>query len=113
MKKLLLFILFLKLSTQLTAQLVNINPNPNSDPWWVFGVSPVTPEIQAEIDQVPNLVLSAISLQTNLPTVVDNSQEIFMRPVFNQKDGCCAQASGIGYTFTYEINRLRDSSAIY
>ncbi|MCF8227595.1 MAG: T9SS type A sorting domain-containing protein [Bacteroidales bacterium] len=34
-----------------------------------------------------------------------------MRPIFLQKHGCCAQASGIGYIFTYEINWMRNLSA--
>jgi len=77
----------------------------------VFQTSPVTQEIQAEIDQVPKFVLTPSSAQTTLPEVVDNSMEIYMRDVFSQKDGSCGQASGIGYTYTYEINRLRGLSA--
>ncbi len=41
-----------------------------------------------------------------LPTSVDNSKTMFFPPIFSQTGGSCAQASGIGYMFTYEINRL-------
>jgi tetratricopeptide (TPR) repeat protein len=34
-----------------------------------------------------------------------------MRPIFIQKHGSCAQASGVAYVFTYEINWLRDLPA--
>lgn len=43
-----------------------------------------------------------------LPGVVDNTGQIYWRPVFNQVGYECGQASGIGQNFTYEINRLRD-----
>ncbi len=38
---------------------------------------------------------------------VDNTQLSAFRPIFNQKGGSCAQASSVGYVFTYEINTLR------
>lgn len=48
-----------------------------------------------------------------LPPAVDNSKLKFFPPVIDQMGGSCAQAAGIGYMFTYEINRLlnRDASA--
>jgi hypothetical protein len=39
---------------------------------------------------------------------LDNSQLPYFRPVFNQFGWSCGQASTIGYSFTYEINRLRN-----
>ncbi len=41
-----------------------------------------------------------------LPLAVDNSKTDAFPPIIDQKGGSCAQASGIGYMFTYEINRL-------
>ena len=48
-----------------------------------------------------------------LPASVDNSRSVYFPPIINQKGGSCAQASGIGYMFTYEMNRYlnRDASA--
>jgi PKD repeat protein len=43
-----------------------------------------------------------------LPTVVDNSINMYWRPVFAQSALECGQASGVSLGFTYEINRLRD-----
>ncbi|MCD4728963.1 MAG: hypothetical protein K8R74_00050, partial [Bacteroidales bacterium] len=43
-----------------------------------------------------------------LPPVVDNSTEIYWRPVFAQVGMECGQASGIGLGFTYAINRARN-----
>lgn len=43
-----------------------------------------------------------------LPHIVDNSEEIYWRPVFAQVQYECGQASGVGLGFTYAINRLRD-----
>jgi len=54
----------------------------------------------------------AIALaQTSLPSSVDNSKLKYFPPVFTQIGGSCAQASNVGYMFTYEINRLLDRSA--
>ena len=46
-----------------------------------------------------------------LPAAVDNSQTAFFPPVIDQQGGSCAQASAIGYVFTYEMNRLLRRSA--
>lgn len=40
-----------------------------------------------------------------LPTSVDNSLNMYFPPILDQSGGSCAQASGIGYLFTYEMNR--------
>lgn len=50
--------------------------------------------------------------QDNLiPDAVDNSQQPYFRPVFNQDDYCCGQAASVGYMFTYEIDRIRNLPA--
>ena len=46
-----------------------------------------------------------------LPAAVDNSKLKFFPPVIDQLGGSCAQAAGIGYMFTYEMNRLLDRDA--
>lgn len=62
------------------------------------GLPEVTPEIQARLDAIPEMQLSAISSTTELPEVVDNSQNIFMRPIFEQLSNECGQAAGVAYT---------------
>ncbi len=42
---------------------------------------------------------------------VDNSRFASFRPIFNQRGASCAQASGIGYLYTYEINYARGLSS--
>ena len=49
--------------------------------------------------------------EVQLPPAVDNSTQKFFPPILDQMGGSCAQASGIGYMFTYEINRLLDRDA--
>lgn len=94
------------------AQLVNVNPDPKGKPWFAGGLTEFTPELQAELDSIPMLELTEQSMQTTLPTVVDNSQEIFFPPITSQdNNGSCAQVSGVYYNFTYEINRLRNLPA--
>lgn len=46
-----------------------------------------------------------------LPSSVDNSTLKYFPPVFSQLGGSCAQASTVGYVFTYEMNRLLDRDA--
>lgn len=89
------------------SQLINCNPDPNGEAWWAGDLQEITPEIQAELDAIPPLVITSKSKNTILPVSVDNSQREWFRPVFMQNGGCCGQASGVGYTFTYEINRMR------
>jgi hypothetical protein len=55
--------------------------------------------------------MADIPATRELPPAVDNSEHEWLRPVFNQDGGSCGQASGIGYCFTYEINRLRGLAA--
>lgn len=93
------------------AQLVNCNPDPNGEPWLAGGLPAITPEILAEMEAIPTLELTSQSRSTTLPAKVDNSLRPWFRPVFSQNGGCCGQASGIGYTFTYEVNRVRNLNA--
>lgn len=44
-----------------------------------------------------------------LPPSINLSQSKHFPPLINQQGDSCAQASGIGYLFTYEMNRLRDT----
>lgn len=61
---------------------------------------------------IPPLSVNKTLVNTTvLPAVHDNSTNMYMRPVFHQIAYECGQAAGIGYTFTYEINRLRNLSS--
>jgi len=112
MKEKLVFSLLLVLYSLIsTAQLVNVNPDKDEDPWFVGGLRVPS---QEEIAKIPILEMPSNSERESfaaLPSVLDNSTSTFFRPVFNQADGSCGQASGVGYTFTYEMNRYRGTSA--
>ena len=71
----------------------------------------ISPEVEAELATIPFLSLSTASTQLALPIGVDNSKKPWFRGIFTQVDGCCGQAAGIGYTFTYEVNRVRNLNA--
>lgn len=95
-------------SLPLNAQVTNINPDPNGEPWWTGdGVLP-QPEVEA---LVPEMILNPGSAALPLPDEVYNDQLIFFPPIFEQKGASCVQAAEIGYVFTYEINRLRNVPA--
>lgn len=97
----------------LNAQLINVNPYPNGEPWLDGPIPTITPEMQMHIDAIPEMTLSVISASRELPEAVDNSNEIFFRPIFPQFGQSCGAASSVGYDFTYEINRLRNLPADY
>lgn len=46
-----------------------------------------------------------------MPEAVDNSTLPYFPPVIDQRGNSCAQASGIGYLYTYEVNRMLDRNA--
>lgn len=87
---------------------VNMNPDPNGDPWWSGdGVLP-TPE---EMAMIPELVLTPESQSLDLLYKVYNNEHIFFPPIFLQQGSSCVHAAEIGYNFTYEINRARNVAA--
>ena len=90
------------------SQVKNVNPNKSAEPWLVGGLRIPS---QEEINKIPVVKNSYNKNSKDLPSSLDNSTEQYFRPVFNQTDGCCAQASGIAYNFTYEMNRERGTSA--
>lgn len=90
-------------------KLVNLNPDPFGEPWLAGGMPVPTEASRAVGDSAPAYAPELVL--TTLPTRVDNSANQFFRPIFNQADGSCAQASGVGYLYTYELNRLRGVAA--
>lgn len=85
--------------------LVNMNPDPNGEPWIAGGLGEPTPESRAAYEALPYFKLDPKLRGRKLPATVDHStnKEKF-RPIFNQIGGSCGQASGFGYHFTYERN---------
>ncbi|MBN2891252.1 MAG: T9SS type A sorting domain-containing protein [Bacteroidales bacterium] len=108
MKKTLLFAIIALFSTSLFAQVQNVNPDPNGEPWFIGGWRNPT---EQELQSIPQLKISNFYKTKDLPASLNNSTLQYFRPIFSQTDGCCAQASGIAYNFTYEINRARNISA--
>jgi hypothetical protein len=47
----------------------------------------------------------------NLPYEVNNSYQIYFRPIFSQFANECGHASGVAYNFTYEMNYKRGTNA--
>jgi hypothetical protein len=110
MKKI-LFLSLILFSIQSFAQIHNINPDPNGEPWMVGGLKIPDKE---KLAQIPTIILSQDDLNRSsltLPAQLDNTTQAYFRPIFNQSNGSCAQSSGVAYNFTYEINRERGTSA--
>lgn len=137
-KNLLIVLLFLCITSvfsqsNLNNEIKNTNPNPNGDPWIVGGLKDLTDQEWIEIQKTPKLILKykpvgflnkmVLKLKTEVlgakdpigplggPSRIDNSLSKAFRPIFSQIGNCCAQASGVGYNFTYEINLLNGTDA--
>ncbi|MBU2556962.1 MAG: T9SS type A sorting domain-containing protein [Bacteroidetes bacterium] len=78
-----------------------------------FGQAGIHRSVQAglEFPDFPLLTLTSASRAIDLPWVVDNSTQPYLRPVFSQQGASCGQAALVGYNFCYEINRMRQLSA--
>lgn len=78
--------LLISLFMQVSAQLINMNPDPNGEPWWAGGYE-ITPEEHAKLDSLPSLIPTSKSLNIPLPYTVDNSTKLYFRPIFYQRGG--------------------------
>lgn len=76
-----------------------------------FLLRPLTPLEEAQLKSLPVMKMDDASRSRDLPYAVDNSTQSYMRPIFQQDGLCCGQAAGIGYNYTYEINRARNLPA--
>lgn len=102
----------LALSACLSAQgIINVNPDPNGEPWFAGGLRELTADDYMRIAATPKLTITASQRSRDLPTTLDNSTLPWFRPVFNQDGGSCGQACGIGYNFTYEMDYVRGVAA--
>jgi hypothetical protein len=72
---------------------------------------PLSSAEEAMLQALPELKLPPGYANRDLPYMVDNSTQIYMRPAYQQAGLCCGQASCIGYNFTYEMSRERDLNA--
>ena len=70
------------------------------------------PKVTPEVRRIRSAMTRfKVADNVQLPSSVDNSTSKYFPPVINQDGGSCAQASSIGYVFTYEMNRLLDRDA--
>ncbi|NPA44039.1 MAG: T9SS type A sorting domain-containing protein [Chlorobi bacterium] len=108
MNKFSLVAILIMFSLFANSQVKNVNPNKNAEPWLLGGLRIPS---QEEINKIPVIKKSYEKNAKDLPSSLDNSQKDYFRPIFSQTDGCCAQASGVAYNFTYEMNREKGTSA--
>lgn len=63
--------------------------------------------------QLPKLSLPMVLKSSGLPYKVDNSRTKYFPAIFTQYGYSCNQAASISVAFTYELNALRNLSAIF
>ena len=113
MLKITVMLAILTLTFQLcgNTKLINVNPDPNGEPWIAGGISPLTEKQREKLSKIKEFTIPEQFKDRELPISIDNSTREYFRPVFNQSGGSCGQASGVAYNFTYEINALRELPA--
>jgi len=99
-----IFFIIVSLIITLNSEVINLNPDPDGEPWLAGELRPLTDEDWEKLDNMPRLSIPGFLRNRELPSAIDNSQQPYFRPIFNQQGGSCGQASGVGYNFTYEIN---------
>jgi len=83
----------------------------NNPPKGLEKLTPLSQKDSLWLVNLPKLTLEDSYKNTpppQLPSIVDNSQQIYWRPVFAQIQYECGQASGVGLGFTYAMNRERN-----
>ncbi len=86
-----------------SSKIIKLERGPGLEPLYAGGVRELTAE---EIAKVPDL---KIEIQKNiLEPAFTNRESIYLRPIFNQKGGSCAQAAGIGVHYTYALARVNN-----
>lgn len=96
MKKTVLILTVILLTIKVMAQ-INANPDPNG-PMWITGDCKSAEE--GYFRDIPYLHLSDTSLNTLLPSRVQNDTSRYFPPIFDQGDVCCCTfASEVGYIF--------------
>ncbi len=90
------------------SKLTNINPDPNGEPWIAGGLEYPSEQM---LNALPEADFGDSVMAGALPEFVDNTTFKQFRPIFNQYGGSCAQATAIGYIYTYEINVMRNADS--
>ncbi|MFO8235406.1 MAG: PKD domain-containing protein [Bacteroidales bacterium] len=90
--------------------IINVNPDPDGEPWIAGGIRELTSEDYKKLENVPSLS-ERVRIKRALPERVNNAELPYFREIFNQTGNCCAQASGVAYHYTYEMNRLKGTEA--
>lgn len=83
----------------------------NNDSLYHSSIGLISKKDSLRFSQIPRLTLPMGYKNKSLPVSVDNSDLIYFRPLFEQVQAECGQASGIGMNFTYEIDFLRNLPA--
>lgn len=115
MKPILLIFFTLIINVFTIAQQFNATENTIQNEYNSSETSLISESDSIWFSRLPVLTLDsykAIKSLPELPAYLDNSIHPWFRPIFTQGQyPSCGQASGVGYNFTYEINRARNLPA--
>ena len=104
-------VILLSLTSHLSAQGKTKKIVDGKEVTFIDGL-PLIDEVELQkFETLPELKLPQHYRGKDFPVNVDNSELPYFREIFNQSDLECGQASGVGYTFTYEMDRLRGLTA--
>lgn len=91
--------------------LKNMNPDPLGEPWIAGGMRLPTEEQILKMKNAPELEIPRSLRNRILPAQVILINNPEFPPVFNQVGGSCAQASGVAYTYSYQLNVINGTIA--
>ncbi|MBE0640264.1 MAG: T9SS type A sorting domain-containing protein [Bacteroidales bacterium] len=113
MKKMLLPLLLIVLSLTVLPSAAQIITQADTIDGKVFidGLPLFTNKDLDGFKSLPIIEIPQATRNRDLPVNVDNSLLPYFRPIFNQSSLECGQAAGVGYLFTYEMDRLRNLPA--
>lgn len=90
--------------------LVNLNPDPNGEPWTVGKPPVITRSRRAALDAIPEIELVR---GRQLPEEIILMENDEFPKVLNQIGGSCAQASGVSYLYSYQVNVMNGVSGTF
>ncbi|MCT4615765.1 MAG: hypothetical protein N4A49_12945 [Marinifilaceae bacterium] len=102
------------LLTSLCIASVLLSRSQNNDQIYPTGAKAKTEEQQKFFNRnikTANFLNKHKSTNVDKVSFIDNSKLKFFPPIFRQNGASCAQAAGVGYVYTYEVNRMLDRDA--
>ncbi|MBU4486695.1 MAG: hypothetical protein KKD38_07175 [Candidatus Delongbacteria bacterium] len=102
-------VLMILCSIRSYTDIINVNPDPKGEPWYTGGLVQ-NDENDLFLSALPRMTIPDDDIGIDLPASYDITESEYFRNIFTQSDGSCAQASMIGYIYTYKANKVNNAT---